>query len=112
MAVRLSAFACRSSLTLGRFLVLISVRGSVSNQGHSADGMIMPIEKSNELIGNRTRDLPTCSVVPQQSTPQCAPDGKIILKFISNRIARVWGSTVVNTVISQPQGSKPRRIIE
>jgi hypothetical protein len=28
----------------------------------------MSIEKSNYLIGNRTRDLPACSVVPQPPT--------------------------------------------
>jgi hypothetical protein len=39
----------------GRFLVLI---------GHSAAGRIRSIENSNDLIGNRTRDLPACSTVP------------------------------------------------
>jgi hypothetical protein len=28
----------------------------------------MSIEKSSGLIGNRTRDLPTCSTVPQPTT--------------------------------------------
>jgi hypothetical protein len=28
-------------------------------------GMIRSIEKSNDLIGNQTRDLPGCSTVPQ-----------------------------------------------
>jgi hypothetical protein len=31
-------------------------------------GRIRSIEKSNDLIGNRTCDLPTCSIVPQQTT--------------------------------------------
>jgi hypothetical protein len=34
-------------------------------QGHSAAGRIRPIEKSNDLIENRTRDRPVCSIVPQ-----------------------------------------------
>jgi hypothetical protein len=34
-------------------------------QGHSGTGMIKLIKKSNDLIGNRTRDLPACSIVPQ-----------------------------------------------
>jgi hypothetical protein len=34
-------------------------------QGHSAVGRIRSIEKSNDLIGNQTRDLPACSVLPQ-----------------------------------------------
>jgi hypothetical protein len=29
-------------------------------QGHSAAGRIKLIENSNDLIGNRTRDLPAC----------------------------------------------------
>jgi hypothetical protein len=37
-------------------------------QGHSAAGKIRSIEKSNDLIGNRNRDLPACSIVPQQTT--------------------------------------------
>jgi hypothetical protein len=33
-------------------------------QGHSAAGRIRSIEKSNDM-GNRTRDFPVCSIVPQ-----------------------------------------------
>ena len=32
-------------------------------QGHSAAGRIMPMKNSNDTIGNRTRELPTCSEV-------------------------------------------------
>jgi hypothetical protein len=35
------------------------------SQGHNAAGRIRSIEKSNDLIGNRTHDFPTCSIVPQ-----------------------------------------------
>jgi hypothetical protein len=35
-----------------------------SPQGHRAAGRIRWIEKSNDLIRNRTRGLPTCSIVP------------------------------------------------
>jgi hypothetical protein len=31
-------------------------------------GRIRSIEKSNDLIWNRTRDLPACSIVPQSIT--------------------------------------------
>jgi hypothetical protein len=34
-------------------------------QGHSAAGSIMSMKNSNDTIGNRTRDLPTCSAVPR-----------------------------------------------
>jgi hypothetical protein len=59
MAVSLSALRADRTLPAGRFLVLISVRGL------SVAGRIRSIEKYNELIGNRTRDLPACSIVPQ-----------------------------------------------
>jgi hypothetical protein len=29
----------------------------------------MPMKKSNDSIGNRTRDLPACSAVPQPTAP-------------------------------------------
>jgi hypothetical protein len=34
-------------------------------QGHIAAGRAMPIKNSNDTIGNRNRDLPACSAVPQ-----------------------------------------------
>jgi hypothetical protein len=37
-------------------------------QGHSAAERIRSIEKSNDLIGNRTRDLLVCGTVPQPTT--------------------------------------------
>jgi hypothetical protein len=43
------------------FLVLISVRGWVDRRA----GAIMSMEKSSDIIGIRTRDLPICSAVPQ-----------------------------------------------
>ena len=49
------------------FLVLISVR----SQGHSAAGRMT---NSNDTIGNRTRDFPACSTVPQPNVPLRAPD--------------------------------------
>jgi hypothetical protein len=36
-------------------------------------GRIRSIEKSNDLIGNRTRDLPACSIVPQPTKLTCEP---------------------------------------
>jgi hypothetical protein len=37
-------------------------------------GWIRSIEKSNDHIGNRTRDLPVCSIVPQPTTLPRAPE--------------------------------------
>jgi hypothetical protein len=39
------------------------------SQGHSAAGRIMSMRNSRDTIGNRTRDLPACSAVPQQTAP-------------------------------------------
>ena len=50
-------------------LVLISVRGRGDIQGHSAAGRIMSMPNSHDTIGNRTRDLPTCSAVPEPTGP-------------------------------------------
>jgi hypothetical protein len=58
MAVRLSALRADRSLTPGRFLVLISLKGCVDPHGHSAAGRIRSIEKSSDLFKNRTRHLP------------------------------------------------------
>jgi hypothetical protein len=41
--------------------------------GHTTAGRIRSNEKSNYLIGNRTRDHPACSIVPQPATLQRAP---------------------------------------
>jgi hypothetical protein len=43
-------------------------------QDHNAAGKIRSIEKSNDLIGIRTCDLPACSIVPLLATLPCAPN--------------------------------------
>jgi hypothetical protein len=50
-----------------------------SISGHSAAGRIRSIEKSNYLNGNRIRDLPACSMVPQPTTPPRAPLARSVL---------------------------------
>jgi hypothetical protein len=40
---------------------------------------------SNDTIGNRTRDLPACSAVPQPTAPPCTPAMRLIgCKFGDN----------------------------
>jgi len=41
-------------------------------QGHSAAGRIMSKKNSNDIIGNKTRDLPACSAVSQLTAPLSA----------------------------------------
>jgi hypothetical protein len=65
MAVRLSALRAGSPLPAGRFVVLISVRGWADPRAIVRLEGLGQLNKSNELIGNRTHDLPTCSIVPQ-----------------------------------------------
>jgi hypothetical protein len=31
------------------------------------------LKNPSDLIGNRTRDLPACSIVSEPTTPNCAP---------------------------------------
>ena len=40
---------------------------------HSATGRILSMKNSNDTFGNRTRDFPSCSAVPQPSAPPLAP---------------------------------------
>jgi hypothetical protein len=42
-------------------------------QGHSVTGTIRSVEKSNDIFGNRTHDLPACSIVPQPTMLLRAP---------------------------------------
>jgi hypothetical protein len=57
-------------------------------QGHSAGGRIRSIEKSNDFIGIRTRDLPACSIVPQPTTLPCS-------KRENDKLVRIWKEMVV-----------------
>jgi len=58
------------------FLVLISVRGCVDLRAVVWPERL-PMKNSSDTIGNRSRDLPTCSTVPQPNAPPRA--GVVIL---------------------------------
>jgi len=56
-------------------------------QGHSAARRIMSMKKSYDTIGNRTRDLPACSAVPQPTALPRAPPfniNRLIVKVRSH----------------------------
>ena len=59
-----------SALRAGRLyrqeinLVLIYVKRLSRPQGHSATGRVMLLKNPSDTIGNQTRDLPVCRVVP------------------------------------------------
>jgi hypothetical protein len=68
MALKLSGLRAGRPSPPGRFLVLISVKRLSRPHGHSVAGRIKLIKKFNDLIGDRTRNLPACNIVPQPTT--------------------------------------------
>jgi hypothetical protein len=42
----------------------------------------MSMKNSNHIIGNRTRDLPACSAVPQPPAPQRIPNIQVEMDII------------------------------
>jgi hypothetical protein len=93
MAVR-SALRTSRPLPPGRFLVLISVRGCEA-------GRIMSTEKCNGLIGNRTRDLPACSIVPQPTTLPRA----LSLLFMVPGSLLLWSQEFATGLSTEPEES-------
>jgi hypothetical protein len=67
-------------------------------QGHSAAGRITSMKNSSDTIGNRIRDLPTCSAVPQPIALPRAPDFAVtyinIRKKPLSRLRRRWENTI------------------
>jgi hypothetical protein len=62
---RLSALRTSRLYPQDIFLVLISVERLSRPQGHSAAEWITSMKNSNDTIGNRSRELPVWSAVPQ-----------------------------------------------
>ena len=53
-------------------------------QGHSVTGRIMSMKNSNDTIGNRTRDLSVCSVVPWPLRYATNSYNKPLLQLLNN----------------------------
>jgi len=58
-------------------------------QRHSAAGRIMSMKNFNDIIRNRTRDLPACSAVPQPTAP---PHTNSKARTPTNKEPRCWHS--------------------
>jgi hypothetical protein len=65
MTVRLSTLRAARPLPSGRNLVLISVRGWFEPRAIMRLEGLRKLKKSDDLIGNQTSNLPTCSIVLQ-----------------------------------------------
>jgi len=51
------------------------------------------MKNSNDTIGNRTRDLPACSAVPQPTAPPRVPDTTLHSLFYLETALHVSGGT-------------------
>jgi hypothetical protein len=72
---------------------------------------IRSILKSNNLIGNRTRDPPACSIVPQPTTlPRAPTTFKCMVKYVS--LKRCYPPTRLNGVKPQMTQSNLQRLDE
>ena len=67
----------RPSLPLGNIPGTHFYYGLSRPRGHIAAGRIMSMKNFSDTIGNRTRDLPTCSAVPQSTAPPHAPWNRV-----------------------------------
>ena len=78
-------------------------------QGHSTAGRIMSMKNSNDTIGNRTRDIPACSAVPEPTAPPRAPTQHTVMAPKSQLYYSIllYRSTVLN--FTQEQATKAQR---
>jgi hypothetical protein len=59
----------------------------------------MSMKNSNDILGNRNRELPTCSAVPQPTAPQCTPSG--LISFLKYYMIFLRNNFTPNYVLNQ-----------
>ena len=64
-------------------------------RGLSAAGRIMAKENSNDTIGNRTRDLPAYSALPQYRGDYCELNGICVHLLVEIVEIKIYGRFVV-----------------
>ena len=67
-------------------------------QGHSVAGRIMSMKNCNDTIGNRTRDIPTCRVVPQPTVPPRDPSHPRGIQFAMHKSCKIIAIQTFNWV--------------
>jgi hypothetical protein len=89
MAVNLSALRAGRSLPPRKFPGTHFCYSLSRPQGHSAAGRIRSIEKSNDLVGNRTYDLPAFIVARVTYYPDLSPEWRWSKWWMTGRIYRL-----------------------
>ena len=67
---------------------------------------------SNDTIGNRTRDLPACSAVPQTTVPPCTPDVIAVTMLTAGFWWVLSCSVVIMQYVANPTADAYRMVHE